>query len=209
MAAVEHGCKGTGTMVEILRLLRAEHANLGKVFDVLEREVDTYRERGRLNHEIVRDVIECCRGYPALCHHPKEDLIYRKLKLVAEPAAFERVCDLLAEHEALEALTDALEAGLDNLLSDAEGGPGKFVPLARDFLERQRRHMETEEGVLFPVALESLSEEDWAEIDRQVIARMDPQSGDLFDARFAALCGEIVEEERAYQESSERMDRVL
>ena len=93
-------------MVEILRMLRKEHASLGKVLDVLEREIETYEERGRLNREIVRDVIEYCRGYPVLCHHPKEDLIYRKLRLVAEPEAFDTVCDLVAEHETLAALID-------------------------------------------------------------------------------------------------------
>jgi hemerythrin-like domain-containing protein len=209
MRPFEHDFKGRKSMVEIIPLLRAEHANLGTVLDVLEREVETYIERGRLNREIVRDILEYFRGYPALCHHPKEDLIYRKLRLFAEPAVFANVCDLVAEHEALAALTDTLEAAVDNLLPDSEGARGKFIHVAREYLNRHRRHMETEEGVLFPLALKSLSEEDWAEIDRRVIEQMDPLSGDLFDDRFEALRGEIIEQERSYQDVWQRRDRVL
>jgi hemerythrin-like domain-containing protein len=78
-------------MIEILRKLRAEHDDLAKVLDVLEQEVESYRQRGRLNRDIVDAVLDYCRGYPALCHHPKEDLIYRKLRLAAESAAINTV----------------------------------------------------------------------------------------------------------------------
>lgn len=196
-------------MVEIIRLLRAEHRNLGKVLDVLEREIEAYNERGHVNHAIVRDIVDYFRGYPALCHHPKEDLIYGKLRVVAEPAAFDRVCDLVAEHEELGSLTDRLEAAVDNLLSDAGSTRGKFIQVAREFLDRHRRHMDMEEGVLFPVALESLSEADWTEIDHRALEHRGSQLGGLADRRFEALCGEIVEKEQVYQDSWDRMDRVL
>lgn len=55
-------------------------------------------------------------------------MIYRKLRLVAAPAAFDSVCDLVTEHEPLAALTDALEAAADNLLPDdrVEAAPSQI-----------------------------------------------------------------------------------
>jgi hemerythrin-like domain-containing protein len=149
-------------MIEILRKLRAEHDDLAKVLDVLEQEVESYRQRGRLNRDIVDAVLDYCRGYPALCHHPKEDLIYRKLRLAAESAAINTVGDLLAEHEVLAALTDEFEAAIDNLLSDAGADRARFVRVAQAFLEQHRHHMKAEDDELFPLAVQCLSDEDWA-----------------------------------------------
>jgi hemerythrin-like domain-containing protein len=153
-------------MIEILRKLRAEHDDMAKVLDVLEQEIASYRQDGRLNRDIVRDVLDYCRGYAEVCHHPKEDLIYRKLRLAAQPAAINAVGDLLAEHETLSQLTDELEAALDNLLSDAAEDRARFVGVAQPFVERHRQHLKSEDDELFPIAVQCLSDEDWAEIER-------------------------------------------
>ena len=112
--------KRTKPMVAILRKLRAEHDDLTRVLDVLEQEVKSYERRGRINRDIVGDVLDYCRGYPALCHHPKEDLIYRKLRLAAEPAAMDTVGDLLVEHETLAALTDQLQADMKDAMRSGD-----------------------------------------------------------------------------------------
>jgi hemerythrin-like domain-containing protein len=187
-------------MVEILRKLRAEHDDLAKMLDVMEQEVEAYRQTGRLNGDILGDVLDYCRGYAALCHHPKEDLIYRKLRLASDPAAIDPVGDLDAEHEALVAVIDALEAAFDNLLPDPEVGRGRFVGVARSFLERHRHHMRVEEDELFPIAARCLSGEDWAEIDRQVIALEAAHVRPAFGVRLAALSREVVERERIERE---------
>ena len=196
-------------MIETLRKLRAEHDDLAKVLDVLEQEVESYRQRGRLNRDIVGEVLDYCRGYPTLCHHPKEDLIYRKLRLAAEPVAINTVGDLLAEHEALAVLTDDLRAAADNLLSDAGENRSRFVRVAQAFLERHRHHMKAEEDELFPLAVQCLSDEDWAEIDRKTIALEASQPTGAFGERFAALSREIVERERIEQARREKLEAML
>ncbi|MHC4067616.1 MAG: hemerythrin domain-containing protein [Planctomycetota bacterium] len=196
-------------MIEILRKLRAEHDDLAKVLDVLEHEVESYRQRGRLNRDIVDDVLDYCRGYPALCHHPKEDLIYHKLRLAAEPAAINTVGDLLAEHEALSALTDELEAAVDNLLSDAGENRARFVRVAEALHERHRHHIKAEEDELFPVAMECLSDEDWAKIDHEAMALEASQPTGAIDERFAAFSREIVERECIEQERRDNLEAVL
>jgi len=182
-------------MAEILRKLRAEHDNLEKVLDVLEQEIESGRKGARLNRDIIRDVADYCQSFPALCHHPKEDLIYRRLRSVAEPPEIDAVGDVLAGHEALSALTDAFEAAVDNLLSDPGANRGKFLRAAQTFLEQYRQHMNAEDDVLFPLAEECLSDQDWAEIDRRVadLGRSHPSGA--IDQRFAFLSQAIAAHE--------------
>jgi hemerythrin-like domain-containing protein len=191
-------------MIEILRKLRAEHDDLAKVLDVLEQEAESYRQRGQLNRDIVDDVLDYCRGYAALCHHPKEDLIYRKLRLAAEPAAINAIGDLLAEHEALSALTDDLEAAVDNLLPDAGEDHARFVRVAQAFLEQHRHHMKAEDDELFPLAVQCLSDEDWAEIDRGAAALEASHPGSAIDERFTALSRLIVAHEGLHRRLASR-----
>jgi len=196
-------------MVEILRKLRAEHEDLARVLDVLEQEVKTYQRHGRINCDIVGDVLDYCRCYPVLCHHPKEDLIYRKLRLAAEPAAMDTVGDLLGEHLALAALTDELQAAVDNLLSGAEQNRAQFVSVAQTFIERQRHHMKAEDEELFPLAERCLSVQDWAEIDRHASALEASQPTGAFGERLAALSQEIDRREHVEQARREKREAVL
>jgi len=193
-------------MIEILRKLRAEHDNFAKVLDVLEQEVEAHRQGRQLYRDIVDDVLDYCRGYAALCHHPKEDLIYRKLCLAAEPAAINTVGDLLAEHEELSALTDELEAAVNNLLSDAGEDRARFVRVAQAFLERHRHHIEAEDDEFFPLAVQCLSDEDWAEIDRGVLALEASYPSGAIDKRFAALSRLIVAHEGLHRRLASRSD---
>jgi hemerythrin-like domain-containing protein len=191
-------------MIEILRKLRAEHDDMAKVLDVLEQEIASYRQDGRLNRDIVRDVLDYCRGYAEVCHHPKEDLIYRKLRLAAQPAAINAVGDLLAEHETLSQLTDELEAALDNLLSDAAEDRARFVGVAQPFVERHRQHLKSEDDELFPIAVQCLSDEDWAEIERGAADLDASHPPGAIDERFAALSRLIVVHESLLQRLGSR-----
>jgi hemerythrin-like domain-containing protein len=188
-------------MTEILRKLRAQHDELAKVLDVLEQEVETCRKHGRINRDILGGVLDYCRGYLTPCHHAKEDLIYRELRLAAEPAAINSIGDLVAEHEALVELTNELEAAVDNLLSDTRKRHEKFVRVAQAFLEQNRQHIRAEEDEFFHVAMECLSDENWAKIDREVIALEASQPTVSINERFASFAREIVESERLEHES--------
>lgn len=201
MTSILEGVMG---MTEILRKLRIEHDYFADVLNVLEREIESGLTSGSLNRDIIKDAVEYCQNFPAVCHHPKEDLIYRRLRNVAEPAAMAVVGDLLAEHETLSGLTDELEAAVDNLISDAGEDLAKFAHVARAFVEHYRQHMKTEEELLFPLALKCFSEEDWAIIDRGVAGFETSYPSSAIDKRFAALSKAIVAHESAYNHRRKR-----
>lgn len=174
-------------MTEILYKLRAEHDDFAKVLDVLGQEVKSYKQDGRLNRNVIEDVVDYCQDFATLCHHPKEDLIYRKLRLTTDCAVLQKVGDLLAGREALLALTDELAATVDNLRSDTAEDRARFVWMAQVFLKRCRNRIKAEVDELFPLAVRCLSDQDWAEIERDAVALEALHLADANDERFAAL----------------------
>ena len=189
-------------MAETMRLLCEEHANLAKLLYVLERQIETFNAGGQPDYDIVEGVIGYCLSFPELCHHPKEDLVFRKLMAI-DPAAADGMEDLEAAHEELAALTRKLASTVHRVLHDPGAQRLSFARVAQDFLYVYRRHIEMEETAFFPAALKALGPEDWAEIDAQVSDPDDPLFGAKVEKRFAALRQEILDLDRAGVEGGE------
>src|SRR5260370_24684371 len=84
-------------MTKIIDILREEHRNIEKLLLVLERELLVFNRGERPDYHVVRSVIEYFQDYPDRCHHPKEDMVFEKLK-ARDPIAAASVGDLEAEH---------------------------------------------------------------------------------------------------------------
>ena len=135
-------------------------------------------------------------SYPVLCHHTKEDLVYRKLR-VRDAAATDAIGDLEADHEELALLTRRFAAAFHQTLHQA-GAPREWLShMIEDFVQFYRRHIDREEKLFFPAALRTLTAEDWDEIDAQVTDHQDPLFGDKVSRRFRALLDDIVRLNRA------------
>ena len=57
---------------------------------MLERELSVFDRGDRPNYEVVVGVIDYFKDYPDSCHHPKEDMIFDKLKS-RDPAAAAKI----------------------------------------------------------------------------------------------------------------------
>lgn len=172
-------------MPDALLLLRLEHNNTIRLLAILDEACDRIPTEGA-NHELLELILEYFAGFPDQCHHPKEDLIYRKMK-AQDPRAAERVGDLLAEHEELAHVTQrvarlARRARLDSRLTRAE-----LTAALREFLQLYEHHLREEEETFFPAALETLTEDDWAAIDFGLFDRRDPLFDDVTEKRFQVL----------------------
>jgi hemerythrin-like domain-containing protein len=91
-------------MTKILDELQADHLNLARLLDLLGRELNTFKEGGSPDYDLVETILEYCLQYPKLCHHPREDLIFEKLQ-AHDPAAAKVIGNLKLEHDRLSALT--------------------------------------------------------------------------------------------------------
>ena len=85
-------------MTYVIEVLRQEHRNIEKLLQVLDRELTIFDRGDRPEYEVIVRVFDYFQGYPDSCHHPKEDMIFDKLKS-RDPAAASKMGDLRIEHE--------------------------------------------------------------------------------------------------------------
>lgn len=177
-------------MAEIMEILYQDHKNLAKLLKTLERQAQRFEDTGDADFDIVRGVVSYCLTYPDLCHHPKEDLVLRKL-LERDPRAGGMIGDLEAEHRQLAENTRKLSAAVHRL-EQGESPQGWFGDATREFLEAYWRHMDMEETLFFPIALQELTEDDWRALDAEVEEMSDPLFGGRVEERFKVLRNEVL-----------------
>lgn len=179
-------------MASIIDSLRSDHSRMTKLLDALERQIGAFEEGGTLDFEIVDGILHYCRSYPDMHHHPREDLVFDRLKQRDRQAAAE-LGDLRHEHEKLAGLTAQFGDSLAAVEQDIAMTRDAFLDPARAFLKGYRQHIMMEEKHFFPAAERSLTPEDW----RTINAQLKPVSDPLFDVhkdeRFAALFEDIVD----------------
>ena len=187
-------------MSETLDRLQEEHRNAARVLAALERQIAAFDEARRPDYDIVLAIADYFTGFPERCHHPKEDLIYRKL-LERAPQHAELTVDLGNEHEKLMQRARYFKEVVCSVLMEAEIPRDTFAEAARRFIAEQRQHMSMEEEHFFPASLEALTAEDWAEIDSRVLDEADPLFNSADAETFAILRENILQWELEAREN--------
>lgn len=178
-------------MVSVINGLREEHANIGRLLGVLERQIAMFEDGRAPDYEIIDSILEYFLDYPELCHHPKEDLVYRRL-LHRNPGLAEQLPDLKVEHAWLAGLTHRLADVFRNVHLDAEMPRRQVVVLAREFVDAYQEHIRMEEDEFFTAALCNLDSGDWAKIAMSINDPEDPLFGPKVGKSFQALYREIM-----------------
>jgi hemerythrin-like domain-containing protein len=186
-------------MTRIIEALREEHRNIEELLLVLEHELSVFGRNERPDYEIIQAVVSYFQDYPDCCHHPKEDMIFEKLK-ARDPVAAESVGDLEAEHQnegnRLRRVADMIRS----ILTDHVVRRQTFEDVMRDFIEHERKHMKMEERVFFSTADNTLRSEDWAGID----ARWSNWKDSMFNVAIEERCQSL--RERILQWQRENQD---
>lgn len=174
-------------MASIMDQLHQDHRNLARVLTVIEQQLLTLRHAGEADFALLNDALDYVEHYPDLVHHPREDLLFERY--LANPAAPARhaVERLSAEHRELKAMTEALRSALEAVLQDTPLEREPLVAQLETYVERQRRHIDTEEAEIFPLLLRELREEDWQAAEEVLAGRSDPLFGGGRDRPYEAL----------------------
>ena len=187
-------------MPKIVDILLEEHQNIEKLLLVLEHELEIFDRSGRPDYEILQTIIQYFQDYPENCHHPKEELIFEKLKL-RDPAAARRFGDVEAEHAVETRRLRSFARAVQYILADQEFLRETFHLAVHDFIEHQREHLKKEERLLFPAALKALQSEDWAAIDARLDDRKDPLFDSVVEEKFHNLQKTILRWEQETEET--------
>jgi hemerythrin-like domain-containing protein len=157
--------------MEPLEILEREHRMVSLVADAARRDVDRALETGAADTEEIGELIEFFRYFTNSCHAPKEeDLLFTMLHRRGLAWDASPLCDLVREHEEMRVLLDSAS---DWLAPVAAGEAGGLPPLLHDlatYLDLLKRHIATEEEVVFPLAQERLTAHDIAELGKEFSA---------------------------------------
>jgi hemerythrin-like domain-containing protein len=194
-------------MSNIIQILLEEHRNIDKLLLVLEHELEVFDRSEEPDYEILQAVIQYFQDYPESCHHPKEDMVFEKLK-VRDPAAANRIGDVEAEHQVETKRLRRLVEAVEEILAGREFLRQTFHDVVHDFIEHQRQHMDKEERLLFPAAVQGLRPDDWAEIDARLNDRKDPLFNGVIETKFQALQRTILRWQRETETSRVKTNRV-
>jgi hemerythrin-like domain-containing protein len=192
------------SMPKIMDILLEEHQNIEKLLLVLEQELEIFDRSGRPDYEILQTIIQYFQDYPENCHHPKEELIFGKLKL-RDPAAAKRFGNVEAEHAVETRRLRSFARAVEYILADQEFLRETFHLAVHDFIEHQREHLKKEERLLFPAALKALRSEDWAAIDARLDDRKDPLFDSVVEEKFHNLQKTILRWEQETEETRAAM----
>ncbi len=173
-------------MSEIVEQLRREHADMGRLLDMLNAQIEVFNTGEVPDYDLLQEIVDYCLDYPDACHHPLEDAIFEHV-LVRAPGPAEKVREILTTHETLGQLTRGLYDTLDQVVRDESLPRDQLASVVDHFIGQYRDHMSMEEEHFFPLAERVLTEGDWATVADRHGARIDPLSRTSPDRRFGLL----------------------
>lgn len=173
-------------MADVMQQLSEDHRNIARLLAILERQLAIFDRAERPDYELLMAIAEYFTGFPDRCHHPKEDLILRRMR-EKDPVAADAVGDLEAEHEKIGELARHFQEAVQNVLNEVEMPRSAFDSVLRHFIQDQRQHMLMENERFFPLALKILSDKDWTEIETEASKEQDPLFGSEAAQQFESL----------------------
>ena len=173
-------------MRETLTLLLLEHGNLGKLLDLVDDQMAVRDGDARMDGALLRLASQYFADYPERCHHPKEDLLYERLRQ-RDPDACAGIHDLIADHRRLHELAVTFDQAVQRLGEGAQADESAARAAIGEFTRRYRQHLRDEEARFFPVAEERLTQADWDTLDFVLFDHADPLFDHVVEERFAAL----------------------
>ena len=156
-----------------------------KLLDLMDEQLAKLAQRIPPNYGTLHGVLDYFSSYLDECHHPKEELIFRKLRS-KDPGAMANF-DLVTQHQELLGVTRDLAVLLKDVSGDRDFSPLCLKSSIREFVEQHRQHMSMEEAHFFPVAVQKLSPGDWDEIEFNLFDRKDPLFDRSVESYFRAL----------------------
>ena len=181
-------------MSTVMSELHQDHRNIREILDLLSRELDAVNDASGGNFELMRDIMIYMTRYPDHTHHPKEDLMFERMRERGiAPDTETTIAKLLREHVALaekgNLFRDMLIGVVDGALVERDG----LVAAGRDYVEFLRYHVRLEDETVFLEAQKLLDDADWAAVRKAFEAQVDPVFGPAVGHEFESLYDHIRE----------------
>jgi hemerythrin-like domain-containing protein len=177
-------------MPDMIAIWHAEHANFATLLDLLEGQLDLFHQGESPDYDMMLDIMFYMTHYTDVMHHPREDLAFARIK-EREGSAGAIVEELNGQHLRLKDSGNALVHALDDIINGSITSREHVEAPGRAYVSEFRRHMQTEETAILPLAAKVLHGRDWAAINAAIRDIDDPLFGSKGEERYAALRRQI------------------
>ena len=179
-------------MSTVMSELRQDHSNVREILGLLSRQLDAVSDASGGDFELMRDIMIYMTRYPDHTHHPKEDLMFERMRERGiAPDTETTITKLLREHVALAEkgnhFRDMLIGVVDGALVEREA----LVARGRDYSDFLGYHARLEDDTVFIEAVKLLDETDWSVIEKAFEAQADPVFGPVVQNEFQTLYDHI------------------
>ena len=175
-------------MASVIQDLHQDHRNIHELLGLLARELDAVDDVSGGDFELMRDIMIYMTRYPDQAHHPKENLMFERMRERGVGSDTERTIEkLLREHVALAEKGNVFRDMLIGVVDGALVERDTLVATGRDYAEFLSYHAHLEDETVFVEAVEMLDDEDWSAIGRVFEARSDPVFGPVVQEEFRVL----------------------
>ena len=175
-------------MSTVMSDLHQDHRNIRDLLGLLTRELDAVSDASGGDFELMRDIMIYMTRYPDHTHHPKEDLMFERMRERGiAPDTEATIEKLLREHVALaekgNVFRDMLIGVVDGALIEREA----LVATGRDYADFLSYHARLEDETVFVEAARLLDDADWSVIEGAFEAQSDPIFGPAVQHGFRTL----------------------
>ena len=177
---------GASVMPQVLDVLRQEHTNIATLLRTLEWQVTEFESGNQPDYDVIGATLDYFLSFPDVYHHPKEELLFSKLR-DRDPGAANRIGDLRIAHQELAARARKFATALRAVLAEAEMPREALIRWSRGFIDLQRQHIDMEESTFFPTAEKALTAKDWTDLTALIKREDDPLFDEEVDQRFEQL----------------------
>ncbi len=177
-------------LADLLSDLRDDHRNMSIMLDLLKQQSELVCDGEAPDYELVHDIMRYVTVYSDAVHHPKEDLLYARMKTAAPKLAhgLERV---ESEHREIATLGEQLRKDVEAIISGATVTRQRLIEDTGNYVTTLRNHMAWEEEDLFRRAKELVDAESDLFIDISNFDTLDPVFGSEREHSFANLLQNI------------------
>lgn len=182
----------TYAMAALIETLRKDHKNYSVLLDLLGVEAGKL-EQGQ-ESDLVRmyDIANYMVSYPDTFHHPHEELIFDILGAL-DPDCSAEISELYSEHKQLAVTGLTLKDALNGAINGAIVPMDKILDNAKSYINLLWKHMNMEEGSIFPKAQSVLEDTEWQLINDKISQVEDPLFGDVVQTQFTKLYESIIQ----------------
>ena len=179
-------------MSTVMNELHQDHQNIREILRLLSRELDKVSDASGGDFELMRDIMIYMTRYPDHTHHPKEDLMFERMRERGiAPETEATIAKLLREHVALAEKGSIFRDMLIGVVDGALVERDTLVATGRDYTEFLGYHARLEDETVFLEAQKLLDDADWTVVRQAFEAQADPIFGPAVDHEFENLYDHI------------------